>query len=67
MKNANEMTEELQSIFDKLNIGEIDRQTASEMTNAVGKMIGLAKVQLEYQKLTGRKGQIPFLETEQGG
>lgn len=48
MKTAEQMTLELQLVFDELKSGTIKHKEAAELTNTVGKMIGLAKVQLEY-------------------
>ena len=48
MKTAEEMALELQIVFDQLKAGDIKAKDAAELTNCVGKMIGLAKVQLEY-------------------
>jgi hypothetical protein len=51
MKTAEEMSLELQLVFDELKAGNIKAKEAAELTNCVGKMIGLAKVQLEYHAL----------------
>lgn len=51
MKTAEQMTIELQKVFEKLQNKEIDVREASELNNCVGKMIGLAKVELEYHAL----------------
>jgi hypothetical protein len=45
------MAMELQLVFDELKAGTIKAKDAAELTNCVGKMIGLAKVQLEYHAL----------------
>ena len=51
MKTAEEMALELQLVFDELKTGQIKVKDAAELTNCVGKMIGLAKAQLEYHAL----------------
>lgn len=61
MKSAEEMTLELQLVFDGLKAGELKHKDAAEMTNCVGKMIGLAKVQSEYFALRKEKPEILFL------
>jgi hypothetical protein len=61
MKNANEMTIELQSIFYDLKSGKIKAQEAAVLTNCVGKMIGLARTQLEYYTLRKEAPTLEFL------
>jgi hypothetical protein len=60
MKTAEEMNLELQLVFAKLKSGEIKYKDAAELTNCVGKMIGLAKVQLEYHALRKEKPTLTF-------
>ncbi|MEO6146550.1 MAG: hypothetical protein ABIT70_05760, partial [Sulfuriferula sp.] len=52
---------ELQQVFDELRAGSIKHKEVSELTNCVGKMIGLAKVQLEYHALRKEIPNILFL------
>lgn len=54
------MALELQIVFDQLKAGEIKAKDAAELTNCVGKMIGLAKVQLEYHALRKEAPQMTF-------
>jgi hypothetical protein len=63
VKTANQMTIEAQAVFDDLRSGAIKHKEGAEMVNAIGKMIGLAKVQLEYAHLRQEKPSIPFLES----
>jgi len=63
VKTANQMTIEAQAVFDDLRNGTIKHKEGAEMVNAIGKMIGLAKVQLEYAHLRQEKPNIPFLES----
>lgn len=60
MKTAEEMTLELQLVFDELKAGIIKHKEAAELTNTVGKMIGLAKVQLEYHALRKETPTMTF-------
>jgi hypothetical protein len=60
MKTAEEMTLELQTVFDELKAGQIKHKEAAELTNCVGKMIGLAKVQLEYHALRKEQPTLTF-------
>ena len=54
--NANELQKELSELFMSLKSGDIKPPVACEMNNAAGKMIGLAKLQLEYARL-GMQGE----------
>ena len=49
--NANELQKELAELYQNLKSGKIKPPVACEMNNAAGKMIGLAKLQLEYMRL----------------
>ena len=60
MKTAEEMTLELQIVFDELKAGQIKHKEAAELTNCVGKMIGLAKVQIEYHMLRKEPPTLAF-------
>ncbi|MCK6401287.1 MAG: hypothetical protein L6Q74_05155 [Sphaerotilus natans subsp. sulfidivorans] len=60
MKTAEQMTRELQIVFDELKAGKIAHKEAAELTNCVGKMIGLAKVQLEYHAQRKEQPDMPF-------
>ena len=63
MKNANELRNQLSKVFTQLANGEMTAQDASELANIAGKMINSAKVQLEYNQLTGDNRRIEFLES----
>lgn len=65
MKTANDMILEMQEVFAKLKSGELSNKEASEMTNCVGKMIGLAKNQLEYHKLRNEAPNLKFFENKE--
>jgi hypothetical protein len=60
MKTAEEMALELQIVFEELKSGSIKHKEAAELTNCVGKMIGLAKVQLEYHALRNEAPVMTF-------
>lgn len=61
LKTANDMTLEAQAVFESLRDGSVHHKAGAEMINAIGKMIGLAKVQLEYATLRKEVPSIPFL------
>lgn len=64
--NAKEIHQELEELFKGLKSGKIKPPQACEMNNAVGKMINLAKLQIEYTRLQRELGpsapNIPALE-----
>lgn len=64
MRTAEAMTVELQTIFEELKTGQIKHKDAAELNNCVGKMIGLAKVQLEYHAARKEKPELAFLTAE---
>lgn len=61
MKNAEELREELAKTFAQLKAGEIKPGEAAELANLAGKMIGSAKVQVEYYALRKEAPTIEFL------
>ena len=64
MKNVDELRGQLADVFAKLRAGEIKPGEAAELANLAGKMIGSAKVQVEYYALRKEAPTIGFLETE---
>ena len=56
------MTEELQRLYFALKDGTIDLKSGAEMNNCVGKMIGIAKVQIQLSVVNGTQPNIPFLD-----
>lgn len=61
MKNCDELRKELAATFEKLKSGEIKPSEAAELANLAGKMIGSAKVQVEYYALRKEAPTIEFL------
>lgn len=41
--------------------GQTSAASANAVTNATGKILSSIKLEMEYQKLTGRKAHIPML------
>ena len=64
MKTATQLREELSEIFAALKAGKIKPGEAAEFSNLAGKMIGSAKVQVEYYALRKEAPYIAFLESE---
>lgn len=67
MKTAEDMTLELQELFSQLKSGAIKQKDAAELNNCVGKMIGLAKAQLEYHAARKEKPQLGFFSHNKAG
>ncbi len=63
MKNAEELRDELAQTFAQLKSGEIKPSEAAELANIAGKMIGSAKVQVEYYALRKEQPRIEWLES----
>ena len=63
MKNCDELRTELANTFAQLKAGTIKPGEAAELANLAGKMIGSAKVQVEYYTLRKEAPTIAFLET----
>lgn len=64
MKNVNELRAELADVFEKLRDGDIKPGQAAELANLAGKMIGSAKVQVEYYALRKESPSIDFLRDD---
>ena len=62
MNNCDELRKELAQTFAQLKAGEIKPSEAAELANLAGKMIGSAKVQVEYYALRKEAPTIAFLE-----
>jgi len=63
VKNAEELRAELAQTFAQLKAGEIKPSEAAELANLAGKMIGSAKVQVEYYALRKESPRIEWLES----
>lgn len=61
MNNIRELRNELSSVFYGLKGGQVEPKTASQMTNAAGKIISSLKVELQYYDQRKEKPEIPFL------
>lgn len=65
MKNAEQLREELATVFNQLKAGEIKPIEAAELANIAGKMISSAKAQIDYYALRKEEPRISFLEEKQ--
>ena len=63
MKNVDELRGQLADVFAQLRAGTIKPGEAAELANLAGKMIGSAKVQVEYYALRKEAPRIDWLET----
>lgn len=62
MITAEKMTLELQDVFAKLKSGEIKQHDAAQLANLTGKMIGLAKAQLQYHHARNETPEMAFFD-----
>lgn len=65
MNNCDELRKELSLTFERLKSGEIKPNEAAELANLAGKMIGSAKVQVEYYALRKESPCIKWLDSDQ--
>jgi len=63
MENIVELRNELLDNFEKLKSKQMDLKMGKELTNAAGKVINSAKLELEYNTFIGNKEPISFLQT----
>jgi len=61
IKNLGDLWDRLALTFDGLEAGDIEHKVAAELNNTAGKMINLAKTQLEYYALRKETPTITFL------
>lgn len=61
MKDVNELRARLAAVFDQAEKGELKSSTVAELTNIAGKMIGSAKIELEYRIARKENPTIRFL------
>lgn len=64
IKNVQDLTDSLVGNYEQLINGTLVPKTAKEISNMAGKIIGSAKVNLEYNKLMKLKRKIPFLDVK---
>jgi hypothetical protein len=67
MNNCDELRKELAKTFAQLKAGEIKTSEAAELANLAGKMIGSAKVQVEYYAMRKEAPTIEFLQSPSNG
>ena len=63
MNNCDELRKELAQTFAQLKAGEIKPSEAAELANLAGKMIGSAKVQVDYYALRKESPRIEWIES----
>jgi translation initiation factor 6 (eIF-6) len=61
--SIDEIREVLTRTVRQLDIGDSSPASANAISNAVGKMLSSAKLQMEYARFTNRKTTIALLET----
>lgn len=61
MKNIQQMTVRLTTLFYQIDKDTIDLKKAAELNNTAGKILKAHQVQLAYHALRGEAPEIPFL------
>lgn len=64
INNIQDLTSNLVVNYEKLCNGELKPKEAKEISNMAGKIIGSAKVNLEYNKQMNYKRKISFLDVK---
>ncbi len=63
MKNIKDLRSEQIEVYTQLKEGKIGQSQAKELANVAGKIMSSAKIQMEYNKMTGNKmSKIKFME-----
>ena len=60
--NVTELRDDLLRVYQNIENKKIGLNVAKEKANIAGKVLGSAKVELEYNKLLDNKNKINFLE-----
>lgn len=63
MKSINELREILCDEIDKLRNDKTSAANVNAVTNATGKVLSSVKLEMEYQKMIGKRPDISFLKT----
>ena len=62
MENITQLRDNLIKHYKDITEGRLDIKTAKEISNAAGKILSSAKVQLDYNVYIGNNNKIKFLE-----
>ena len=62
IKTATELLDDLGRVYAELRNGELGMSVAKTAANVAGKMTGVCKTKIEYNKMIQSKSTIPFLE-----
>lgn len=66
MKNVKELRDDLIKAYEQLRSGKIGITEAKGLANMAGKIMSTAKVQMEFNKMTGKNQKnIKFLESDE--
>jgi len=64
MKNAIELRDELETIFNELRAGTMEHKTANALSNIVGKTLSSVSIQLKYHEMRDEIPDIAFLNKD---
>ena len=64
IKNIKDLTSDLVSNYEKLGKGQLSETKAKEISRMAGRIIGSAKVNLEYNSYMKLKRRISFLDVK---
>lgn len=63
IESVTDLRNDMLNVYKSLRDGEIGLREAKERSNAAGKILSSAKLQLEYNAYTKSDAKIPFLES----
>ncbi len=63
INNVEDLRLDVIKIYEELRTGKLGLREAKELNNAAGKILGSAKLELEYNAYTKTQKRILFLET----
>ena len=66
MQTIEEVRQEALKLFEGIRDGKIQHKEAKEMNNAIGKIVGTIRVQLDYAELREEIPNIDFLNHQKG-
>ena len=66
MQTIEEVRQEALKLFEGIRDGKIPHKEAKEMNNAIGKIVGTIRVQLDYAELREEIPNIDFLNHQKG-
>jgi len=65
MTNVTKLRESLTDVYEKVLSGEMKLDTAAQLTNCAGKIIGTVRIEMDYARMTDTKPDIEFMKNKE--